>query len=169
MVQTEHTEKKKLYESAKSAHESKLAKLDDEVAGYKDELAAAESKYHQVNCQLKLVDVNIRRVTQVLAWQLRHFFRSAVVYACSVLSEQGGESLNLRDEYQRRVKQAEEENQDLKASLKSFHGLRTLDPTDSCMSQVRQKHLKDSAAPSQEQIAMLRDLKTLMEMKMQVS
>jgi len=122
-LETEHTEKKKLYESAKSAHESKLSKLDNEVAGYKEELATAESKYHQVNCQLKLVDVNIRRVTQ------------------------GAESLNLRDKYQRRVKEAEEENQDLK---------------------VRQKHLKDSAAPSQEQMAMMRDLKRLMEMKMQV-
>ena len=34
--------------------------------------------------------------------------------------------------------------------------------------QSRQKHLKDSAAPSQEQMTMMRDLKRLMEMKMQV-
>jgi len=122
-IEAEHEEKKKTYDAAKHGHESKMSKLDNEVAGYKEEIATAESKYHQVNCQLKLVDVNIKRVTQ------------------------GADSLNLRDRYQRRAKEAEEENQELKS---------------------RQKHLKDSAAPSQEQMTMMRDLKRLMEMKMQV-
>ena len=64
-TQAEHEEKKKTYDAAKHGHESKMSKLDNEVAGYKEEIATAESKYHQVNCQLKLVDVNIKRVTQV--------------------------------------------------------------------------------------------------------
>lgn len=65
-LQSEHAEKKKAYESAKMGHESKMAKLDTEVTGYKDEIAAAENRYHEVNCQIKLVDANIRRVTQVV-------------------------------------------------------------------------------------------------------
>ena len=48
-----------------------MAKLDNEVAGYKEEIATAESKYHQVNCQLKLVDVNIKRVTQVHTFSIK--------------------------------------------------------------------------------------------------
>eukprot|EP00873_Tetraselmis_striata_P043397 jgi/Tetstr1/463661/TSEL_008522.t1 len=121
--EAEYNDKKKAYESAKLGHESRMSKLDGEVSGYKEELASAESQYHMVNCQLKLVDVSIWRVTQ------------------------GGDSLNLRDKYQRRVKEAEDQHADLKN---------------------RQKHLKDSSAPSQEQMTMMRDLKRLMEAKLQV-
>ena len=64
-LQAKHEEKKKTYDAAKHGHESKMSKLDNEVAGYKEEMATAESKYHQVNCQLKLVGINIKRVTQV--------------------------------------------------------------------------------------------------------
>lgn len=88
--QAEYNDKKKAYESAKLGHESRMSKLDGEVSGYKEELASAESQYHMVNCQLKLVDVSIWRVTQ------------------------GGDSLNLRDKYQRRVKEAEDQHADLK-------------------------------------------------------
>eukprot|EP00191_Tetraselmis_sp_GSL018_P004730 CAMPEP_0177601210 /NCGR_PEP_ID=MMETSP0419_2-20121207/14113_1 /TAXON_ID=582737 /ORGANISM="Tetraselmis sp., Strain GSL018" /LENGTH=635 /DNA_ID=CAMNT_0019094411 /DNA_START=275 /DNA_END=2182 /DNA_ORIENTATION=+ len=121
--EVQHAEKKKAFESAKAGYESKLSKLDGEVAGYKAEIAEAESSYHQANCRLKIADVSIGRVTQ------------------------GSESLDLRDKLQRRVKEAEEENQGLKS---------------------RHKHLKDSAAPSQDQMVMLRDLKRLIDTKMQV-
>jgi len=121
--EAEYTEKKKAYESAKLGHESKMSKLDSEVSGYKEELSSAESQYHTVNCELKIVDAYVMRVAQ------------------------GTDSLTLRDNYQRRVKDAEDRHADLKN---------------------RQKHLKDSAAPSQEQMTMMRDLKRLMETKLQV-
>jgi hypothetical protein len=63
--QAEYTEKKKAYESAKLGHESKMSKLDSEVSGYKEELSSAESQYHTVNCELKIVDAYVMRVAQV--------------------------------------------------------------------------------------------------------
>ncbi|CAL1528609.1 unnamed protein product [Lymnaea stagnalis] len=58
----DYDSKKQLYERQQAGFDSNMSKLDQEVRGYKEECRAEESRYHYLNCMMKILQVQQARV-----------------------------------------------------------------------------------------------------------
>lgn len=107
-LDAEYGEKKAVYDAAVSSAEGKTSSLDSEVLGVKTEIMDNETKYHLLNCQLAVTDVNIKKVTS------------------------GPNNDRLKDKYQQKINEADEQTKVLREqqrNLKDTHssGLSQID------------------------------------------
>mmetsp|Transcript_51921 Transcript_51921/g.86312 ORF Transcript_51921/g.86312 Transcript_51921/m.86312 type:complete len:680 (+) Transcript_51921:62-2101(+) len=63
-IETEHNEKKSLYENTLTGLDSERSKLEAEISALRDECTREESAYHYLNCLSSVVDVAKERVTE---------------------------------------------------------------------------------------------------------
>uniref|UniRef100_A0A0B7B4J9 Intraflagellar transport protein 81 homolog n=2 Tax=Arion vulgaris TaxID=1028688 RepID=A0A0B7B4J9_9EUPU len=58
----EYESKKQAYERQQAGFDSNMSKLEQEVKGYREECKAEESRYHYLNCMMKVLQVQQSRV-----------------------------------------------------------------------------------------------------------
>lgn len=61
-MQTEYDEKKTSYDTKAAGLESNRSKLEQEVRAYREECSQEESRYHYLNCMLKMIEMQKQRV-----------------------------------------------------------------------------------------------------------
>lgn len=99
-LENQYTEKKVAYDEVMAVVQRKTATLEEEVCGLKTEVLEKESLYHLLNCQMQLVDTDLRRA------------------ASAPTAER------MRDRLQQKIKQAEEaarKLRDQQRTLKETH------------------------------------------------
>jgi intraflagellar transport protein 81 len=56
-LETEYTEKKRVYDAALVGIENDVSTLDQQVKQYREDVRNDQSKFHQLNCLMKVTDV----------------------------------------------------------------------------------------------------------------
>ncbi|XP_059177446.1 intraflagellar transport protein 81 homolog [Physella acuta] len=109
----EYESKKQVYERQQAGFDSNMSKLQQEVKGYKEECRAEESRYHYLNCMMKILQVQQARVASEMkayvsadAQEKKKTFRE--VYSKKI-QEQENLSRGLR-ERQKTVRENHEPN-----------------------------------------------------------
>ncbi|KAJ9520183.1 hypothetical protein QJQ45_030110 [Haematococcus lacustris] len=120
-LETEHGAKKQQYDAALAQYEGRVSTLESEVLALKTEVMEGEQRYHLLNCQLALTDSAIRRVSS------------------------GPPAERLRERYQEKVAEAEEQTRILKE---------------------RQREIKETHSTGLSQIDMMNDLVRLLQIKL---
>mmetsp|Transcript_34028 Transcript_34028/g.47153 ORF Transcript_34028/g.47153 Transcript_34028/m.47153 type:complete len:678 (+) Transcript_34028:128-2161(+) len=113
-LETDHSDKKKVYDTAAMGYESKKSKLDSEVKELLSGYTSDQSKYHWLNCMGNVVDVSIKRVTA------------------------GLDSHALRDRYSKKVTQQEDLTKKLKSRQKTVK--EAAEPNKNQMGMLRDLH-----------------------------
>ena len=129
-LQGEHAEKKLTYDGVAIGLQTQRAALEREVRAYWEETIAEEGRYHYIQCML-----------ESLKWQQEKVAAEMRAYVSSDTAEQ---KKSLRDQYTRKIQEAENLGK----------GLRD-----------KQKELKESHTSSLNQVKMWKDLKKLLQVK----
>lgn len=129
-LQGEHAEKKVTYDGVAAGLQAQRSGLDREVHTLWDETLSEESRYHYLHCMLKSLDLQKERV--------------AAEMRCYVSSDPVEKRKSLRDQYTRKIQEAENHGK----------GLRD-----------KQKEIKENHASSLNQVKLWKDLKRMMEVK----
>ncbi|GAX78455.1 hypothetical protein CEUSTIGMA_g5895.t1 [Chlamydomonas eustigma] len=119
-LEAEHNSLKQQYDASMSQYDNRVSSIESEVGALKAELMENESKYHLLHCQLNIVDHNVKRVSN------------------------GPAAERLKEKYQAKVTQSEEQGKVLKE---------------------KQKDIKDSHTTGLSQIDMMTDLVKLLQLK----
>lgn len=122
-LEAEHLGSKQQYDAAMSQYEARVSSLENEVNTLKAELMENESKFHLLQCQLNIADQNIKRVSS------------------------GPTAERLKDKYQSKLSEVEEQSKVLKE---------------------KQKEIKDTHTTGLSQIDMMNDLIKLLQIKLDV-
>ncbi len=129
-LQGEHAEKKMTYDGVSAGLRAQRSGLEREVSTLWEETLAEESRYHYLNCMLKSLDLQKERV--------------AAEMRCYVSSDPAEKRKSLRDQYTRKIQEAE----NLGKALRD-----------------QQKEIKETHSSSLNQVKMWNDLKKIMEVK----
>lgn len=118
-VETEYEDKKAVYDSMTAGIESNRSKLDQEVRALREEVAAEESRWHQLQIQQRVLQTTSERVQ-----------REMQSYVTSVAP--GQQRKSLRDAFSRKVQEQETTGKTLRERqrvIKDAHqpGLKQLD------------------------------------------
>lgn len=129
-LQAEHAEKKVTYDGVAAGLQAQRSGLDREVRGLWEETLAEESRYHYLQCMLKSLDLQKEKV--------------AAEMRCYVSSDAAEKRKSLRDQYTRRIQEAENQGKALRD---------------------KQKEVKETHSSSLNQVKLWKDLKKMMELK----
>lgn len=129
-LQAEHAEKKLTYDGVAAGLQAQRSGLEREVHVLWEETLAEESRYHYLHCMLKSLDLQKERV--------------AAEMRCYVSSDAADKRKSLRDQYTRKIQEAE----NLGKALRD-----------------QQKEIKETHPSSLNQVKMWSDLKKIMEVK----
>ncbi|BFZ00683.1 hypothetical protein BsWGS_03721 [Bradybaena similaris] len=136
-VSPEYESKKQAYERQLAGYDSNMSKLEQEVKGYREECKAEESRYHYLNCMMKVLQVQQARVaSEMKAYvssdplEKKKTFRE--VYSKKI-QEQESLSRGLREK-QKTVKENHEPNMKQMKMWKDLE--RLLECKKQCMNQV---------------------------------
>ncbi|KAG1672417.1 hypothetical protein FOA52_013202 [Chlamydomonas sp. UWO 241] len=120
-LEAEHAQSKVSYDTAMAQFEQRVGSVQTEAEALKTEVLDNETKFHLLNCQLNITDHNIKRVSS------------------------GPTAERLKDKYQARVHEAEDQAKHMKD---------------------RQKDIKDTHSNGLSQIDMMNDLIKLLQLKL---
>ncbi|GFO11516.1 intraflagellar transport protein 81-like protein [Plakobranchus ocellatus] len=133
----EYENKKQVYERQQAGFDSNMSKLEQEVKGYKEECKAEESRYHYLNCMMKVLQVQQQRVAAEMkayvssdAQEKKKTFRE--IYSKKI-QEQENMSRGLREK-QKMVRENHEPNM---KQMKMWRDLqRLMDCKKHCLEQI---------------------------------
>lgn len=129
-LQGEHAEKKVTYDGVAAGLQAQRSGLEREVHTLWEETLAEESRHHYLHCMLKSLDLQKERV--------------AAEMRCYVSSDPAEKRKSLRDQYTRKIQEAENRGKALRD---------------------KQKEIKENHASSLNQVKLWKDLKRMMEVK----
>ncbi|GFR67031.1 intraflagellar transport protein 81-like protein [Elysia marginata] len=133
----EYENKKQVYERQQAGFDSNMSKLEQEVRGYSEECKAEESRYHYLNCMMKVLLVQQQRVAAEMkayvssdAQEKKKTFRE--IYGKKI-QEQENMSRGLREK-QKMVRENHEPNM---KQMKMWRDLqRLMDCKKHCLEQI---------------------------------
>lgn len=133
----EYENKKQVYERQQAGFDSNMSKLEQEVRGYREECKAEESRYHYLNCMMKVLHVQQQRVAAEMkayvssdAQEKKKTFRE--IYGKKI-QEQENMSRGLREK-QKMVRENHEPNM---KQMKMWRDLqRLMDCKKHCLEQI---------------------------------
>ena len=129
-LQGEHAEKKVTYDGVAAGLQSQRSGLERDLQALWEETLAEESRYHYLHCMLKSFDLQKERV--------------AAEMRCYVSSDPAEKHKSLRDQYTRKIQEAENDGKSLRE---------------------KQKEIKETHASSLNQVKLWKDLKKMMTVK----
>merc|ERR1711865_1138573 len=113
-VEQDHLEKKALYENTAAGLETERIKLEQECAAFQEDCLGEESKYHYLQCMMRIAEAHHDRVAQEVEYErgngrlLRDFRTYKELYTHKI-SQQEGLAKELRKR-QKHLKESEGDN-----------------------------------------------------------